>query len=49
MAAYVSTESSPQPDVAERRRTFRRFATGLFLFGLHALIIIFVLLLIFQH
>ncbi len=43
---YASThEMPPEPDVEERRRTFRLFTKGMFLFGGHALAILLILLL----
>ncbi len=37
-----------QPDVAEHRRTFRRFATGMVLVAAHALVILAILDLLFR-
>lgn len=46
----VSThELPPEPDVEERRRTFRLFAKGMFLFFGHALAILLVLFLVVYY
>jgi len=47
---YASThEMPPEPDVEERRRTFRLFAKGMFIFAGHALGILVILLLVFYY
>ncbi len=46
----VSTHDlPPEPDVEERRRTFRLFAKGMFLFAGHAFAILLILLLVVYY
>jgi hypothetical protein len=42
-------EMPPEPDVEERRRTFRLFAKGMFLFAGHALAILLILFLVVYY
>ena len=45
----VTQDSAPQPDVEERRRTFRLLAKGMFVFAGHVFAILLILLLVVYY
>jgi hypothetical protein len=44
----VSTDNPPRVDITERRRTFKRFVTGMFPVAAHAVAILLILDLAFR-